>query len=717
MIDLQRVAACVLIAVALPAAAEMRRTPFTHFGAPSALALRGDGGAAAVEFGSRSDELVTRARLHLRYTYSPELASASHIRVSLNDDLVGLLPVTRADAGKPVARALDVDPRLVIGFNKLTLTLVATPGDDPPDAARPGLWAEVSGASEWEIVVQTLTLADDLAILPEPFFDRHDQRRVTVPFVFAARPSEATLRAAAVAASWLGKLARWRGARFPASLDAPAEGHAIAFAANDERPAFLASLPPATGPQLRFVTNPADNRSKLLLVLGRNGEDLKAAVDALALGGAKWSGPSVDVKRVAEAAPRAPYDAPDWVRLDRAVKLGDLIEWPQQLEATGRLPDLEPVRVDLRVPPDIAAWRGPGVPMVLKLQYTPNACVTDGQLDLSLNDEVVQSITLPIAPKAITETREIFLAGYRLRGRSELKFAFHFALKDEPQCREPRPGRAVVASDSTIDFSGFPHYARLPNLAHFAALGFPFTRVADLSQTVVVLPDPPAAADLEAMLSLIGRMGEATGYPATRVRVAGAKDVAALADADLLVIGSAPRQALLERWADAMPVSISGTSRRASPAMARGVSVRDWLGLGAPPETGVASQVSFGGTGPVAAMFGFESPVTSGRSVVVVTAVVPDQLARALEALEGSDMRRAIRGSAAFVVDGKVESILVGPTYHLGFMPPWTGLGRWLVEHPIVLASVLAFVALVVYYIVTRIRRRMRAWRIHRRAA
>jgi hypothetical protein len=118
----------------------------------------------------------------------------------------------------------------------------------------------------------------------------------------------------------------------------------------------------------------------------------------------------------------------------------------------------------------------------------------------------------------------------------------------------------------------------------------------------------------------------------------------------------------------------------------------------------------------VAAIFGFESPVTSGRSVVVVTAVVPDQLARALEALEGYDTRRAIRGSAAFVVDGKVESILVGPTYHVGFMPPWTGLGRWLVEHPLVLASALVFIALVVFYAVTRIRRRLRAWRIHRRA-
>ena len=35
-------------------------------------------------------------------------------------------------------------------------------------------------------------------------------------------------------------------------------------------------------------------------------------------------------------------------------------------------------------------------------------------------------------------------------------------------------------------------FARMPNLAHFASIGFPFARHADLSETVVVLPNPPA---------------------------------------------------------------------------------------------------------------------------------------------------------------------------------------------------------------------------------
>ncbi|MEO5676338.1 MAG: cellulose biosynthesis cyclic di-GMP-binding regulatory protein BcsB, partial [Usitatibacter sp.] len=405
---LQRVATSILVVATFPvagagveAAAAARRTPFTHFGAGTVLPLRGDGAVATIEFGSRADELVKRATLHFRYTHSPALApGVSHIRLTLNDVAIGVLPISPEGAGKSVAHEVDIDPRLIVGFNRLVMTLAAVPASGPTDAARTDLWAEASGASELEIGVQTLTVADDLEILPEPFFDRRDQRRVTIPFVFAAQPSAATLRAAAVVASWFGQHAQWRGARFPVHLDGPAPGHSVAFVPNGERLAFLEALPPATGPQLRIMTNPADGRSKLLLVLGRDGDDLKAAADALALGGVAMTGPVVNVKRVEDKGARAAYDAPRFVRLDRAMKLGELIDGPQQLQASGRAPQLDPIRVDVRMPSDLATWRGPGVPLTLELQYTPPACATDSYLDLGLDDEVFQVVALRSAQQA-----------------------------------------------------------------------------------------------------------------------------------------------------------------------------------------------------------------------------------------------------------------------------------------------------------------------------
>ena len=98
-------------AAAAPAstpASALRKTPFTHFGAPSALELREGADSATVDFGIRADELVTRAVLRIRYAHSRALDPArSHVRLTLNDQVVGLLPVVAEGAG--FLCLLDVD--------------------------------------------------------------------------------------------------------------------------------------------------------------------------------------------------------------------------------------------------------------------------------------------------------------------------------------------------------------------------------------------------------------------------------------------------------------------------------------------------------------------------------------------------------------------------------------------------------------------------------
>ena len=185
---MQSVVAALLVVLALPAAAAIgqgprpglsaanaqgaapsrpplpglaRRTPFTNFGARPVLELRGDSGTATVDFGSRADELVTKATFHIRYAYSPDLVPGqSHIRLTLNGEVIGILPVTAEDAGKTVTRDVEVNPSLIVGFNKLVLSLVAPRAAGPAESARPGPWADVSGSSELEVGTQPLAVAD-----------------------------------------------------------------------------------------------------------------------------------------------------------------------------------------------------------------------------------------------------------------------------------------------------------------------------------------------------------------------------------------------------------------------------------------------------------------------------------------------------------------------------------------------------------------------------
>ncbi|MFI4941199.1 MAG: cellulose biosynthesis cyclic di-GMP-binding regulatory protein BcsB [Burkholderiales bacterium] len=695
---------------------EIRRISFAKLGQP-VIRLRTATGRGVVSFGTRADELVTKASLKLRYTYSPALIPGlSHIKVLLNDEIVSVIPITRENAGRSLTQELDIDPRLITDFNKITLDFVGHYINECEDPLHTSLWADISGASELQLTVRPVLQKSDLARLPEPFFDPRDFNRLNLPFIFSAKPSKATLRASAITASWFGKLAGWRGARFAAYLDAAPKGHAVVFATNAERPGFLSKAAPFAGPGLSILTNPGDGYSKLLLVSGRDGDDLKMAANALVLGNAALSGTQAAITKPHDEALRRAYDAPNWVRMDRPMKFGELVESAQQLQLFGHRPD--PVRLNLRMPPDLFTWRSRGVPFDLKYRYTPPIRASESRLVMSINDELVQAVNLRSAGQGdeprlrvplldgdlVAERQNVMIPPFKLAPRNQMQFAFSFTYQKEDACRDTQVEnvRAIIDSDSTIDFSGFPHYAEMPHLGYFATAGFPFTKYADLAQTVVVLPEVATAQDISVMLTLLGRMGESTGYPATQVSVVGPKDQAAFKDRDLLLIGAAPSQSLLDQWGEQLPALITGDYRRISQPVRSVSFLYDWLGFGTEPDPAVATQEVMRDHGPLAALLGFESPVTSSRSVVAVTAAQAPDLLQILDVLDDDGLTKAMHGSAVFVRSGKVDSVLAGNTYTIGSLPFWTIPWFALMQRPILLAFVSFLAGVLLLYALWR---------------
>ena len=660
-----------------------RTTALRALGSADVLNLR-TSDDAAVTFGVRADERVVKAVLHLRYSYSPALIEPlSQLQVLLNDQLIKVLELNRAGSARPQDVDIAIDPALIADTNRLAFHFVAHYQVQDESPAHPSLWAKVSGASEIELVSEPRALVSDLATLPEPFFDRRDQTRLTLPFVFSEQPSGATLQAAAVTASWFGKLAMWRGARFPARLNTLPGGHAVVFATNAQRPAFMEKMPPFTGPGLKIIGNPASKFAKLLLLVGRDEQDLKAAAVALTLASATLSGDSANVTDVASRATRPAYDAPNWVRTDRSMKFGELIDYPQQLQS-GAQPG-EPVRIKLRVPPDLFLGNGPGIPMEIKYRNTPPPSGGQSHLAVSANGVALESIRLRpdtrsiLGAPRVADAIKVLVVPYALRARTELQFAFRFVGADLGD--QPGQWQGAIDADSRIDFSGLPHYAVMPELAHFAALGFPYTKYADLSQTVVVLPLRPAPADIETMLALMGRMGESTGHPATGVRVASPDDVLDFQNVDILLIGPTPQQSLLTRWGTQLPVGVFGTVRRFGQAAIPG---------------GTANRQQVTSSAPLAALIGFESPLTPGRSVVALTAVSSEDMVRVLDAMDDPATRDSMRGGAVLVRSGKVDSVPAGQTYVIGALPWWTALSVRSAEHPVLLAQFALLLVLVV---------------------
>ncbi|MBY4695595.1 cellulose biosynthesis cyclic di-GMP-binding regulatory protein BcsB [Burkholderia latens] len=676
------------------------RLPFASLGAFDPVHLRGADDARTINAGVRLDRVVTGARLRLTYAYSPSLVfPMSHLKVSVNGEVVATVPFDAPRAGRMVTQDIPIDPRYFSDYNQIGLRLIAHYTlDHCEDPSNSALWADVSPTSELILDEAPVRLPNDLALLPAPFFDRRDNGLLRLPFVLPASPDSATLRSAGVLASWFGAQADYRQARFPVAATFPADDQAVVVGTAATLPAGLA-LPSVNGPLLAVTDNPAAPGRKLLIVTGRTAAEVDDAVATLVLGRAALSGPAATVAHVDLGAPRKPYDAPRWLPVNRPIAFRELVADPRELEVRGTSPDA--IRLNLRVPADLHSWNGSGVPITLRYRYTAPTVQDNSTLAVEINDQLVKSYRLGPAHAedargrmqlpllAVPEgrvTSDVDIPAFRVGSGNQLQFRFTLDSQKTGLCSSTatEPQRAAIDPDSTIDFSHFVHYAQLPNLAFFANSGFPFTRFADLSQTAVVVPDRPSPQELEAYLTMLGHMGQWTGFPALRVQVARPGDVAALEGRkDLLAIDGSPASPLLSRWRTALPLSIDQQGGAGATRVAFSVKERWRNGVGMADGGAHIEQ-----TGQLAALAGFELPGSHGRSVVALTATDQARLADLLDVFEKPGLVSQLQGDLALVRPGQVDSLRVGEPYVVGFVPWYARVWTHAARHPVVLGVV-----------------------------
>lgn len=435
------------------------------------------------------------------------------------------------------------------------------------------------------------------------------------------------------------------------------------------------------GPTLTLIANPNDANGKLLIVTGRDGAELKRAANAVVLGNPVLAGNSVVITKLDTLAPRRPYDAPNWLPSNRPVRLGELIE-QQKLSVSGYNPGA--ISVDMRLPPDLFNWREEGVPLKLKYRYTPQQVSTNSSLLIGLNDQFMKSVALPSVsnlgggqtlldqlkkdeslPREVTTLLPISSAS----PKSKLQVRFMYDYIKEGECRDIIVDnmRGSVDPDSTLDVTGYQHYIAMPNLGVFNDSGFPFTRLADLSESAVVMPDNYGTDELTAYLTVLGRFGEATGYPATAVKVVQAKDVQSVADKDLLVLATAANQPLLKQWQQYLPATSDGEQHQFLlsdlPRYVRSWISPDPAANQHPANTGI----TFKGLSNSTWLAGFQSPLKSGRSVVLIASNQPQGLLEATNALiGGDDYKDSIQGSLAVVQGTQISSLVGDEQYYVG---------------------------------------------------
>ena len=552
-----------------PAAAATFNSVFSlaDAGAGDTMMLRGLDASRSISFSVPRNQLVKMATLKLRYRFSPGLLPAiSQLNVSLNGTVVATLPVnapansaSSAAQGGLLEATVALPADLLAHDNQLTFEFIGHYALQCEDPANSTLWSEIDTHSTMELTGTPLPPANDLNLLPLPFYDSAVNPHPTVPIVFLTQPTFKAMQAAGIVASWFGILNGPRPVRFSVSIGTIPAGNAIVIAED------ATQLPPALGitailgGTVAVRTNPSDPNSSVLVVTGDNPDDLLLAADALVLHGDTWQGPQVPVRGLTPPAPRQPDDAPRWLSTDRdkVTTLGQLAQ-NADLQGDGSMP----LNVTMRLPPDLDYSEIRNLAFHLSYRYNGVPLAGGSTLQVYMNGAYVSSTPMPHTDGA-SEVLETVVPVPTVDMRpfqNTIQLKFMFQVANRGNCASaPLNLQGAVLKDSYLDITGIPHSAMLPNLELFASAGYPFTRKVDLADTVVVLPDQPSAAELEMFLALMGHFGAQTGYPVLNVTVINAARMTSDGRRDYLVLGTVDDQPALKTLDASLPVGVDAS--------------------------------------------------------------------------------------------------------------------------------------------------------------
>ncbi|PLL90922.1 cellulose biosynthesis cyclic di-GMP-binding regulatory protein BcsB, partial [Klebsiella michiganensis] len=260
-----------------------------------------------------------------------------------------------------------------------------------------------------------------------------------------------------------------------------------------------------------------------------------------------------------------PYDAPRWIATDRPVKISELIRQDQSMTVSGVWH--EPLRVAFRAAPDLYLWDGETIPLQIGYRFPSESWINEDKslLSVTLNNTFLNNLPMNkqgpleklwrhLGGDARQERFTIPLAPYLIYGDNQLSLYFNLVPKDSAPCSVLLNStiKSRITDDSWIDLSGTRHFSLLPNLSYFVGASFPFSRLADYSQTTLLLPERPSETQVAMMLNLAARSGNSTGKALANNRVMlGVPDDVAnspfLRDRDVLAVSALDQKAFNQR--------------------------------------------------------------------------------------------------------------------------------------------------------------------------
>lgn len=661
------------------------KTNLFDLGTPGPINLHGTDAYDTIYFAIPQNEVVKQASMHLYYHFSPSLIPAmSHLKVILNGTTFATLAVPQTPSnGAAIESDVVIPADLLVRNNQLTFEFIGHYAQTCEDSTNSVLWAHVDTNTTIAMSGDLLPLTDDLKLLPLPFFDSQLARPPVIPIVFGTTPSLKALQAAGVVTSWLGVLGDYRSMRFPVSVGDLPTGNVVLIAENPGAMPPGLNLPSEEAPTVAVRANPVDPYGKVLIVTGADADQTLAAAQALATGWPGLQGSTAAITQLNLPAKSDPDDAPRWQEQDNKGRVPLWTGPAEALQGDGNAP----LVAYYKIPPDLF-FQDAQQNVRLHLDYRYNSIPIGpiSSMQVESNDAYLGSVPLAPGKEASRETSvNLAIPVVNLRPFSNsMKFKLTFQLLNAGNCNTSIPGNQMgaILRSSYLDLKGLPHWAAMPNLELFSNAGFPFTRYADLSQTVVVLPEQPSAQEIETYLTMMGHFGAETGYPVLRVTVDGPDALRSGADEDFLVITTGQSNGAVGKLAAGMPVTFGDNALKVQDTRGFFAALHNaWWKI---PSNEDLSTGVIGTTGvPDALIEEIESPYASGRTVVLIDMKNAAQFEPTMKAFLEASQSSAVSGTVALLEGTRFESYRIGNNvYHVGVLPWWTGLGLWFMEVP-----------------------------------
>jgi cellulose synthase (UDP-forming) len=489
--------------------------------------------------------------------------------------------------------------------------------------------------------------------------------------------------------------------RFSVALGQIPSGNAILFSSDRSALPAPLMLPAGSGPLLALRSNPGDPYGSILVIAGDDEDQLLAVARTLSLTrsatpatparGLPLSGDTQQIPDLVLPTPRVQDDAPRWLQAGKVNALASC-----QVKDTLQTDGSSPVPVYFHVPPDLYYGEKENLKLRVNYRYDARPIAAGSALRVFVNGNLVSEA--PLLPGAGFQDRQRLIllpvSDIRPFGNTIL-FRFDFI----PVDREAQNTGAVVLSgevlcNSTLDLQGLSLWKQMPNLEIFANAGFPFTRDADLSETTVVLPAEPTAAEIALYLHLMGHFGAQTGYPALRVSVAGPSTVISPAR-DYLILGTVADQPAFNSLDPLLPVTMDSNGVHSTPLRGYATLVSSIKGATLPWWSrlfgGLAAErlPSNDGGIPDALVEEIGSPSSPDRSIVVIVLKQDASADPFAEVLLDRSQSGDIAGSASLLRNGRFDSYAIdGGAYYVGTISWYAVMRIWLTQYSLPLLFV-----------------------------